>query len=90
MQPKLWEGEVKPEGVKPVMLRMGIDGKGRPALNVVNENGDAVASVALFFHDAIRPLRGAKDMLEEGEYDTSWAQWNDDGAIVLDYNRSLI
>ena len=85
MRPKIYNEAEDKNGTQPVNLKI-VGGKNIvPTLQAVNEKGEYVVTILLFKANGVYASTGVKTILQRHGYDTSWAEWNINGQIKLDY-----
>lgn len=86
MIPEIYNEERTKGGKKPVQLALRYDDDGFPELYV--NGGDSGVPLLTFYGARITSECGARSCLEEADYDTNFAAWDESGAVKLFYDSS--
>ena len=91
MQPILHDDDQEPEGPKPARLALRSRPDGYLLFECLDKSGASASTIAGFGAKGPASVFGAaKGALERSGYDTSWAEWNSKGQIVLGHPDRLI
>ena len=81
MQPRIYQKE---SGKKQAVLNLNIDEYGEVLLSAVDEKGEEIANLIGFSGGECRICCSAKRSLEDLGYDTTFAKWDETGAMIVE------
>lgn len=81
-QPKIYNVECKDVEHKPVNLRL-VYAAGNTILCAVDEEGETIVDLITFESYGVYSQRGAFDMLKQRGYDTTFANWDAFGSMMV-------